>query len=441
MHRLFIYLHDQAQQTEDAGWQIPHLSWYGLNAQAELQQQGQGSLTDLAVLLPSTEVQVIGLVPAEYALSLQVQVPGRSPGQIRRALPFVVEEFLATDIDQMHLACEKIRPGQPILCHVLAQQLLHDWLAALDSIGVQPAYLVLDADLLPRSSDAINLLYLPEVEPDRVLIRSASQSLATDPDNLPLILTGLLTALAAPAEDSLGNVPPLRICCGNSAPTELERAELAQEASAPLVWEGLTLSKDSEPMPLGADVSVLQLLATWQPMQVINLRQGKFEPPRENNLYWQHWRSVAALAAVWVLVAWAGLIAQGFWAGHQATQLEAQARALVRDYYPGEPQTAAMPLTTLRRELAGRIGAADRQGGFLDMLGVLAQGLQQAGKVELRNLSYQDARSELSVDLQLGDFSALERLRDHLVAQGIGVDISSAEQQDQGVRARLRVRG
>jgi general secretion pathway protein L len=91
--------------------------------------------------------------------------------------------------------------------------------------------------------------------------------------------------------------------------------------------------------------------------------------------------------------------------------------------------------------MSERIGATEGENRFLDMLAQLADGLQEAQQANLRNISYSDARTELSVDLSVADFPALERLRDRLADSGLGVDITSAEQQDDRIRARLRIRG
>jgi type II secretion system protein L len=202
MQRLFIYLMSPAQADAEEHWQIQSLRWVCLDADGGLHSQGQGDLAALAELVPEAvrgePDAVVALIPAEHSLSMQVQVPGRSNAQIRKALPYVVEEYLASDLDSVHIASGPIRPRQPVNCHVLDHAMLADWLAALQSIALEPAHLLLDADLLPLS-DADIALYVTEADVDaedprlqRVLVRTPAQSLATDQDNLLLTLTALI---------------------------------------------------------------------------------------------------------------------------------------------------------------------------------------------------------------------------------------------------------
>ena len=54
-------------------------------------------------------------------------------------------------------------------------------------------------------------------------------------------------------------------------------------------------------------------------------------------------------------------------------------------------------------------------------------------------LSYTEDRGELAADLLIPGYEELDRLKQRLGTKGFGVEITSAEQQDKGVRARLRI--
>ena len=470
MQRLFIHLLTPATTEADGSWHIPRLRWVCLEPDGSPHSQGQGDLAALAELAPESVQNepdaIVALIPTEHSLSLQVNVPGRSTTQIRKALPFVVEEYLASDLDAMHIACGPIRAKQPVNCHVLKQDLLADWLAALQQVGLEPAQVLLDADLLPIQGADISL-YVADADPDaaepslqRVLVRTPAQSLATDRDNLLLTLTALIAQAGAarglPEELTSVPVPDIQIRTGNGAPTELERAQLAQEGAAALAWAPLqpqgvateaAPEQDAEPTSaseadLTRPLAFEALLAGWRSGQGINLRQGSFQLERQGSQPWLRWRAVAALAGIWFVVALVANAGQAIWAGHQADRVEREVRELFLSYFPDEQRTAqAATVQRLRIMMSERIGASDGDNRFLVMLAQLADSMQAGESPNLRNVSYSDARTELSVDLSVADFPALERLRDQLAANGLGVDITSAEQQDDRIRARLRIRG
>ena len=59
--------------------------------------------------------------------------------------------------------------------------------------------------------------------------------------------------------------------------------------------------------------------------------------------------------------------------------------------------------------------------------------------VNIWSLTYSESRNELAADLQLSNYDALEQFKQKLARLGVEVEITSAEQQDSGVRARVRL--
>ncbi len=61
-------------------------------AQGVTDYRGLADLADPNVDWLRTPTNIVVLVPSEHVLGVSCTVPGRSIGQIRRALPYVVEE-------------------------------------------------------------------------------------------------------------------------------------------------------------------------------------------------------------------------------------------------------------------------------------------------------------------------------------------------------------
>ena len=74
----------------------------------------------------------------------------------------------------------------------------------------------------------------------------------------------------------------------------------------------------------------------------------------------------------------------------------------------------------------------------MPLMGRLSAHLTPAIKV--RSFNFQGSRDELSTELVLGGFDALDALKDKLAKDGLSVEISSADQQQDGVHARLRLK-
>jgi general secretion pathway protein L len=264
--------------------------------------------------------------------------------------------------------------------------------------------MVSDAELLPLVPDGASVL----LEPETALIRTQSQAASVDIDNLGLALASLDVRVIEVVNGELDDL----------VAGQLDRAvevRSGDDADAPLAY----------------------LARRWRSLpDAVNLLQGPYTPakPPTENVY--RWRAVASLAGIWLLVGLVAMVAQGIWAGMRANALEAQSEALYRDIYPGETR-----IHNVRRQMSQKLGQNAGVGGagFTAYLGQLAQGIDR--NVAIWSLTYSENRDELAADLQLSSYDALDQLKQRLSRLGVTVEITSAEQQDSGVRARVRLQG
>ena len=265
--------------------------------------RGLSDLIDPAADWLQNPNNIVTIVPGEHVLGVSCEVPGRSTGQIRRALPYVVEEFVAADIEAMHLAHGPIRRGERIRVNLINRVHVEDWLACLAELGIAPGHMISEAELLPADATAVSVLF----EADSVLIKTDSQAASVDRENLVL---------------ALSSVEARRLVLINGELNDLERSQL----DADLEIEEVGASGQSN----------LSYLATrWRTSaDVINLLQGLFEVAQPRGSTFLRWRAVAAVLALWVIVGWITMVAEGFWASSRADDLQAQSEAL----YPYGPQ-------------------------------------------------------------------------------------------------------
>jgi general secretion pathway protein L len=346
------------------------------------------------------------MVPAEHVLALSTEVPGRSVGHIRRALPFVVEEYLAADIERMHVAHGPIRKGSPVRVNLIDGSFIDDWVACFAELGLKPGYMVSDAELLPVNAGGASVL----LEAETALVRTDSQAASIDRDNLGLALSSLDADVIEVVNGELDGLTAGQLDAG----IELRSGD------------------DSEP-PL------VYLARRWRELpDAVNLLQGPYTParPPSRNIY--RWRSVASLAGIWILLGLIGMAAQGIWSSVRANDLSERSVAVYRDIYPGETRVNTANVQRLFRAKLGQ-GGGDGGTGFTTYLGHLAQGIDRT--VSIWSLTYSENRDTLDADLQLSSYDALEQFKQRLNRLGVDVEITSAEQQDSGVRARVRLQG
>jgi general secretion pathway protein L len=409
MPKLFIRLLSPAVATDEgysvsSAWMIQEDDGR-TRARGETDFRGLSELIDPGADWIQTPGNIIVTVPAEHVLSLSCQVPGRSVGQVRRALPFVVEEFVTTDIDTMHLASSELRRGASARVNLIDRQLLEDWLACLAALQIRPGYLFSDAELLPMVQGQASLL----LDGDRVLVCTPNQAAAVDRDNLVLATSALEVERAVVVYGTL---------------TDIELGQLSQE-----------LEVETVETP-GAATVLEYVAAHWRTTDAVNLMQGLFRARQPTNPLWQRWRSVAALAAVWIGVVLVSMTAEALYAGYRADELEALSEQLYRDIFPSERR-----VTNPRRQLQAKLGesSGDGSAGLLGYLGPLASNMGPGTRVS--SFSYDEERGELAVDMSTNAFDTLDRIKESLGKVGVAVQIDSAEQLENSIRARVRLSG
>ena len=371
---------------------------------------GPDGVPDAASALADPE-NVVVLVPTAQVAWLSRAVPGRRPAQIRRALPFAVEEFLTQDVETMHLAHGPIIRGRPVRCALLDRQLITDWLTCLRDFGLRPGHMVPDGALLPCDEGAASVLF----DDGAALVKTPEHIASVEASSLPDIMESIRSSFDEADE-------PVRLeLIGNDI------AGIRADDS------GFRIHRTR------FDGPVLDFLASrWEAnCPEINLLQGPFAPERRARASAGRWRGVSALAAVWLIVTLAWLLAEGYVANQRADALEAESKDLYRSIYPNDrriPNAFAQMRVKLRGSDAG-------EGAFHLLLGQLAAGTLRAdAEINVRSITFNDAREELTSELWLPGYAQIDGLKRGLEERGLAVDISSAEERDNIVRARLRIR-
>ncbi|MGQ7958728.1 type II secretion system protein GspL [Pseudomonas sp. SP16.1] len=380
MTQLWIFLPPQACQQLSS--ELP-VQWVTL-AESRTLSLGEA----LAELPPAWEL----VLPVEAVTACAVQLPTQKARWLRQALPFAVEELLAEDVEQMHLALgEQLADGRHRVYALRA-----DWLRqCLALCAAQPPQAIrVDADLLPRQGS--QLLWLES----RWL---------------------------------LGGETPLRLALqAESWPALAPHCPAPSIASAP--------AAQALPAPVD-ETHLLEQPQQWLVRQVagVDLAQGEFAL-RQAGDDWRRWRPLAGVLALCVLLQWGFNLAQGWYLQRQADAYAQASEALYRELFPQDSKLINLR-AQLDQHLADAAGSGDSP--LLAQLGEVARALQSGGaaQVQVNQLDYSASRADLALQLQAPGFAELERLRERLQQAGLSVQMGSASREADGVSARLVIGG
>lgn len=157
-----------------------HLAWVFEQASLE---HGESELEQLPPPPEGTRVRL--LVPGDRVLHAQVKIAAKNPRLIAQALPYALEEQLAEDPEQVHLAHGPRAADGQIDVRVVNRAWLEDWLARLRAHGLEPEAVYAELDLIPPPNQGWRVLDIGGL---RLARNSTGEALALEPELLASVL-------------------------------------------------------------------------------------------------------------------------------------------------------------------------------------------------------------------------------------------------------------
>lgn len=374
---------------------------------------GEGALGEAALLTLGNRVVVV--VPATEVLLLEADIPTRKRRRILKALPFVLEEQLAEDVEQLHFAIGNCQEGERVAAAVVSKQRMGSWLTLLQQVGIQPQQMVPESLVLPLHDDEWSLLAGTET----VLLRTAECRGCALPGSAAAEF--LLLAL-----EQCGDEKPAKV----SLYTE-QAAEYPEGLEQQLRDTGVEVVKKP-------DINLLERLPSGSRYEPpIDLLQGDFSRKEQIGKIWRPWRAAAILLLLTLLLQ-GGIAIQEY---HQLSSEEAELITAIEQIYRKtfpDARKVVDPKVQMERHLA-ELHHGGSGGSFLALLAQAGPIIKRAQGIDVESLRYN--QSVLEIELLLADFQVLDKLKQALVRDGLSVNITTANARDGKVRSQLRIRG
>ena len=94
------------------------------------------------------DARVVAVVPGERVLLTRAMVPSRQHRQILQAVPYVIEENLADDVEDCFFAIGDRGPDGAVAVSVVERDLLESWIEAFSGLDVSPQFMQPEMDLV-----------------------------------------------------------------------------------------------------------------------------------------------------------------------------------------------------------------------------------------------------------------------------------------------------
>lgn len=390
--RLFIRLGRTAEQA--CSWLVWSEQEQEIIASGELANaQGLSTLTERAGNRP-----VDVLVPAAAMTLTSVHLPEKGQRQALKALPFMLEEALADDVDAMHFTVGP-RDGDALSVVAVAHEQMQTWLSCLTEAGLKVKRIVPDCLALPLQE---------------------CQWAAMNFGNELLLRTGLATGQSLP-------LPWLPIALEQLRPAQ---GEVSVASYTDMQLEGVELKPQSLELPM-------LVLARGILHAPVNLLSGVYTPKREYSKQLMMWKSAAIVIAIACVLA---LVNKGLTihqVNGQIADLKAQSESIYQQLVPGNSR-----IVNLRSQMESKLRALQGQGSgaeFFAMLDGLQDAFKQVPELKPNSLRFESARNEIRMQVSAKNYAQIEKFKE-IVGRRFQLDGGTMNSGEDQVTSTLTLR-
>lgn len=385
------------------GWHEQQTCHWLVYAEATSQIIASGEIKDpidLVSLQAYAKDRPVTVFVSASAMTLhQVELPEKGRRQAIKAIPFLLEEQIAEDVNKLHFV-NGLQVEDRMQVAVVAIDQMNRWLAWLREAGLKVDKLIPDCLAIPQV-DGYPWSVL-KLDGQWIIRTSAVSGMTVDDAWLPVVIERALSQEqeASSEEESAEPAAAPKVAM-YSAPTD----------AFPLAW----IDKSYE-LPLLA-------LVKGHTSTTINLLTGAYRPKVEYGKHLKVWQAPAVAAAFFFVVY---LSTQALSIHRHQQEIVAMNRQIVDIYQQIQPN-AKLNVNLIKNSLQSKLSALQRKGSaghFFAMLKGLQPAIEQVDDVAMLALRFDAKRDEIRLDIRAEQYSQVESFKklmeDHFVV-GDGV--------------------
>ena len=369
-----------------------------------------GNLNDIPDHLKNNTVII--MLPGEEILSKSLILPIKSNAKLKQAIPFALEDDIASDINDCHFAFEKSEIDESIIVNVIDRKLFKNYLNQLKEINISPSFVVSENSCVYKTEDTINLI----IEDEKAHGRCGFK----EPYTLDIMdLTNIIKAL-----ESNNNINHLQISLSKN------NDSLVKQIS------GLADTYKSVDTKILSKGAFQEFIKNYFVQNHINLLQGDFKPKIKYEKVFKPWRKSAVLAIFLLL----SLIINNVLTTNKLVNYEADLSAYFLNEYKYFYKNARNVDDPIRIVNSIKNGAQLNMNNsiFLNGLNIISESVAKENNVQLSSISYTDNRFNLRV--LTSTLTSLDSLITNInTNSSLNAIIQSTNQSDNKVESRIEI--
>ncbi|NQY88462.1 MAG: type II secretion system protein GspL [Colwellia sp.] len=422
-----LYLRLGSQIQDKISWLIFNTVEQEIIASGELANAEQ--LTDLTDKAQQRLVKVF--VPGCDVLLKRLVVPTKTQRAMRSAVPYMLEDELAQDVEQLFFAYANIAESEEghncfVAVTQRAQMLL--WQTWLADANIQAKTLQPDVLAMPYVDKQWSAIALhptdastnASISQNQIVVRLGEwQGFTLDSEAWQFILNNFSTE---PSGTSGQEQNDIVINAYSDLPN------LNETSSS----NGFTTVKAEEELPLA-------LFAQHCHHSNFNLLQGEFKVKEHRSKNVKNWLWVAGIAVCALLLNVSYKSAQLWQLSAQKTQVEAQ---IIAHYKKAFPSAKKIRIGTIKSQLNRKIaqlGGVSDQAGFLAMLSKVQPAFAKVPELKPESLKFDGKRQELRIQAIADNYQHFERFKAALNSANLTVKQGAQNNQGEQVTGSFSI--
>ncbi|WP_455220683.1 type II secretion system protein GspL [Kaarinaea lacus] len=391
--------------------------------------------------------RVVVFVSGVEVVLTDVALPGMNRQKLLKAIPFALEEQLASDVEDNHFAVGERQQEDKVNVAIVERSIIEMWLQSLNDVGIQPDLLTTEVLGIPYTEGGWTLLLKASDKQSRakaVLRNSLQSGIALDVANVVPLLRSMLEAVK---EDQRPEKLDIIVCNAEDVYPAAE-SDTQPETTNVVSGELDTIVAELQSLAgkLEYDIEVyhpeqpflVYLAQQLQESKCINLLQGDYSRRERLEKLLRPWRPAAAVAVIWLLLQVGLMIFDYQKLAARDLELRAQITEVYRQTFP-ESKNIVDPKKQMEDKLAD-LRKQTNQGA--DMFALLAKAgdvLSDTDTLLIRTLRFKE--ETLDMDFEISDLQSLDELKLRLINEtNMDVDIQSASSKQGKVESRMQLK-
>ncbi|MCZ6502661.1 MAG: type II secretion system protein GspL [Gammaproteobacteria bacterium] len=390
-----------------------HVDWLLLDEISGIVRlRGSGEFAEFAALIEDVnwagETRV--LLGGEDVLLTRAKIPSRQQRQIVQAVPYAVEEELASNVDDCHFALGRRGGNDELEVAVINRAYMQSILAELNAAGLQPTFMSVDLLMIPQR-EGTNIL----IDGERAhLLTANNRGFTTTTDQLALTVSLL--------DESDRDHLQVHLHPDAREDVQLYLTQIQASESANLQEHEL-------------DYHPFEFMCRGFNKNSINLLQGEFKIEEPKSASRNGWRAAAILAGCAFLAHVLLTLGQGVYLEKRASVYADEAATLYKEVFPGDRN-----VRDIRRRWRGHLGiAATDTALFLPLFEETVAEITGSNLV-LQNVNYNESRGDLILQLLAPRSEQLVLFVESLIRGGLQAEIGTISQDENSVRGSIKVK-